>query len=316
MSLGRAHIINEYVELRERLRGERERRTVVCTIGSWDMLHRGHTEYLEKAGALGDIMVVGVDSDLAYQRYKKRPVIYPQQDRQEIVSSLRHVDYVTIVDDVDLSGEWQFELVKAIQPDVFVCNERSYSVEQRKKLAELCPIRILPFHVPDTASSSAVASEQIKSVFYTQFYSCFISYSSTDQEFAEHLHADLQNQGVRSWFAPEDLKIGDPFQQRIEEAICRLDKLLLVLSERSVQSTWVEKEVETAFEEERRRKTTVLFPIRLDDALMQTNQAWAADIRRTRHIGDFRKWKHHHSYQKAFARLLRDLQADGPTASE
>jgi hypothetical protein len=53
----------------------------------------------------------------------------------------------------------------------------------------------------------------------------------------------------------------------------------------------------------------VLFPVRLDDVVMQTSQAWAADIRRMRHIGDFRGWKHHDEYQKALDRLLRDLKA-------
>jgi hypothetical protein len=69
----------------------------------------------------------------------------------------------------------------------------------------------------------------------------------------------------------------------------------------------VETEVETALERERREKKLVLFPIRLDDAVMETTQAWAADLRRTRHIGDFTRWKDHDSYQKAFTRLLRDL---------
>ncbi len=55
---------------------------------------------------------------------------------------------------------------------------------------------------------------------------------------------------------------------------------------------------------------TVLFPIRLDNAVMETDEAWAADIRRTRHIGDFSEWKNHDSYQKGFARLLRDLKAE------
>ena len=53
----------------------------------------------------------------------------------------------------------------------------------------------------------------------------------------------------------------------------------------------------------------MLFPIRLDDAVMQTEQAWAADIHRTRHIGDFTRWKDHDAYQQAFQRLLRDLKA-------
>jgi uncharacterized protein YjbI with pentapeptide repeats len=142
-----------------------------------------------------------------------------------------------------------------------------------------------------------------------QFYSCFISYSSRDQEFAERLHADLQSKGVRCWFAPEDLKIGDRLRPAFDEAIRVHDKLMVLLSDNSVGSPWVEKEVETAFEKEHRQNRTVLFPIRLDEAVMNTDQAWAADIRRTRHIGDFRGWKNHDSYKRAFDRLLRDLKA-------
>jgi len=144
-----------------------------------------------------------------------------------------------------------------------------------------------------------------------QFYSCFISYSIKDRDFAERLHADLQIKGVRCWFAPEDLKIGDKLRPSFEEAIRVHDKLMVVISESSVESAWVEEEVETAFEKERQQKRTVLFPIRLDDAVMETQQAWAADIRRTRYIGDFREWKNHDIYKKAFDRLLRDLKADG-----
>src|SRR5207253_10428537 len=95
-----------------------------------------------------------------------------------------------------------------------------------------------------------------------QFYSCFISYSSKDEEFAKHLYADLQNEGVRCWFAPEDMKIGDKIRHRIDESIWYYDKLLLVLSETSVSSQWVEKEVETAFEKEEEQKKTVRFPVR------------------------------------------------------
>ena len=68
---------------------------------------------------------------------------------------------------------------------------------------------------------------------------------------------------------------------------------------------------------ERKQGRTVLFPIRLDDAVMNTDQAWAADIRRTRHIGDFRNWKDHKRYKTAFDRLLRDLKADDrPSSSD
>jgi hypothetical protein len=143
-------------------------------------------------------------------------------------------------------------------------------------------------------------------------YSCFISYSNRDLGFCQRLHTDLQASGVRCWFAPEDLKIGDKFRDQIDSAIRIHDKLLLVLSEQSVQSEWVASEVERAFErEQHHRDHLVLFPVRLDDAVMQTSQSWAAEIRRRRHIGDFSGWKDHDAYQKAFQRLLRDLRAAG-----
>lgn len=119
------------------------------------------------------------------------------------------------------------------------------------------------------------------------------------------------------WFAPEGLRIGDRFRQRIEESIRVYDKLLVLLSEHSVSSSWVATEVEAAFEKERKDPTrTVLFPVRLDDAVMNTGEAWAADIRRTRHIGDFTRWKDHDPYKKAFERLLRDLKAERNQSSK
>jgi uncharacterized protein YjbI with pentapeptide repeats len=141
-----------------------------------------------------------------------------------------------------------------------------------------------------------------------QFYSCFISYSSKDRAFAERLHADLQNNGVRCWFAQEDMKIGDRIRPRIDETIRLYDKLLLVLSKTSVASQWVEQEVETALARERQQKTTILFPVRIDNTVITLETGWPALIRNTRNIGDFRRWKTHDAYQKAFNQLLRDLK--------
>ncbi|MGI9507977.1 MAG: toll/interleukin-1 receptor domain-containing protein, partial [Geminicoccaceae bacterium] len=142
-----------------------------------------------------------------------------------------------------------------------------------------------------------------------QLFRPFISYSTHDKRFAKRLYDDLQNNGVRCWFAPQDLKIGDPIRTIIDEAIHIYDKLLLVLSKNSVTSRWVEKEVETAFEKERKTDSTVLFPIKLDGAVDSIRTGWAADIRRTRHIGDFTKYKDGDAYQASFHRVLRDLRA-------
>jgi TIR domain/Pentapeptide repeats (8 copies) len=161
--------------------------------------------------------------------------------------------------------------------------------------------------IPDEFISyahSLVGSQQL-----IQFYSCFISYSNKDQKFADRLHSDLQSRGIRCWFAPEDLQIGAKTRIKIDESIRVHDKLLVILSKHSIESEWVEKEVETAMERERQQKRIVLFPIRLDDMVMNVPNGWAADIRRSRNIGDFRRWQNHDSYRKTFDRLVRDLKA-------
>ena len=140
-----------------------------------------------------------------------------------------------------------------------------------------------------------------------QFYSCFISYSSKNQIFAEHLYEDLQNKGVRCWFASEDPKIGAKIRTDIDESIKRYDKLLLVLSRESVNSDWVEQEVETALAREHEEKRLVLFPVRIDNTVMQINTGWPSLIKNTRNIGDFTKWNDQESYENALDRLMRDL---------
>lgn len=142
-----------------------------------------------------------------------------------------------------------------------------------------------------------------------EFYSCFISYSSQDEVFAQRLYNDLQGKGVRCWFAPKDMKIGDEIRPSIDQAIRVHDKVLLVLSTHSMNSRWVQKEVEAAFEQESQQKKPLLFPIRIDEAVMKTEEAWAADIRRTKHIGDFTQWKQHDAYQQAFTKLLQNLKS-------
>lgn len=157
-------------------------------------------------------------------------------------------------------------------------------------------------HAYDREALSASLEEE------GEFYSCFISYSSQDETFAEKLYTDLQEHGVRCWFAPKDIRIGDKILDSIFEAIRTREKVLLILSDRSVESDWVEDEVTKTFSEERDRKETVVFPIRIDDAIITIEKAWAKKIRDNRHIGDFRNWQDANVYRKALERLLRDLR--------
>jgi hypothetical protein len=151
-----------------------------------------------------------------------------------------------------------------------------------------------------------------------EFYSCFISHSSIDHPFAERLHADLQDKKVRCWYAPHDIQGGKKTHEQIDQAIRVYDKLLLILSEASINSDWVEFEIRKARKREVAEKRRVLFPIRLIDYEMLTQwECFDADTKkdlateiREYFIPDFSTWKDHDPYQQALTRLLRDLKAE------
>lgn len=155
--------------------------------------------------------------------------------------------------------------------------------------------------------------ESIPSLFNEalKYESCFISYSSRDEEFAKKLYNDLKNTHVRCWFAPEKFKIGDKLRTTIDESIDSYDKILIILSENSIKSNWVEHEIEKALEKEIKKSHPVLFPIKIDEAVMSINTGWPAKIKRERHIGDFGEWRIQQKYDNAFQRLLRDLESVG-----
>lgn len=125
------------------------------TIGSFDMLHIGHSRYLLKARSFCDILVVGVDSDAAIKRYKgpKRPVI-SEAERREMLAYLGFVDFVTTVDDVDEKGKWQYGLVRMIKPDIFVAVEDSYPDDQRREIERHAgELIVLPRQAEGTSST-------------------------------------------------------------------------------------------------------------------------------------------------------------------
>jgi len=175
-----------------------------------------------------------------------------------------------------------------------------------------------------------------------EFYSCFISYSTKDQEFAERLYNDLQGNGVRCWFAPHDIQGGRKLHEQLDEAIRLHDKLLLILSEHSMNSPWVKTEMLRAQKREieenksptlsskdddkdgapTRKKKQILFPITLSPYAALENWEYptstgidlAEEIRQY-FIPDFSNWKDHDSYQKAFQRLVKDLKAEARSAA-
>lgn len=141
-----------------------------------------------------------------------------------------------------------------------------------------------------------------------QFYSCFVSYNSEDERVARRIHEALDKKGVRSWFAPEDLKIGARFRQVIADEIRTRDKLLVILSANSIESPEVAREVRRGLREEDKTGRIILFPIRLDDSISETEHEWAEELQQERHIGDFRDWESDSGFSNAFDRLVRDLE--------
>lgn len=104
----------EILSIRNKLKEETKK--VVFTNGVFDILHSGHVDYLTKAKSLGDILIVGVNSDSSVHRIKgeKRPIIN-EIERAFIISSLKPVDYVTVFDE-----ETPQILIENIVPDILV----------------------------------------------------------------------------------------------------------------------------------------------------------------------------------------------------
>ncbi len=113
----RAKILTREELTAVRADARRRGRKVVFTNGCFDILHAGHVRYLEAARALGDLLVVAVNTDASARRLGKGPgrPYNPERARAEVVAALAAVDYVTLFDE-DTPGE----LITALKPDVLV----------------------------------------------------------------------------------------------------------------------------------------------------------------------------------------------------
>ena len=91
-------------------------KSIVFTNGVFDLLHPGHVRYLQQARALGDALIVGVNSDRSVQAIKgpSRPIV-PEDERAEVLSALACVDAVVVFD-----ADTPHDLIAALQPDVLV----------------------------------------------------------------------------------------------------------------------------------------------------------------------------------------------------
>jgi rfaE bifunctional protein nucleotidyltransferase chain/domain len=103
----------------------RKQKMVVFTNGCFDIIHRGHIEYLSSARAMGDVLIVGVNTDSSVRRIKgeNRPII-PEGDRAYIVAGLAPVDYAVL-----FGEDTPRELIQTLLPDVLV-KGADWSIEE------------------------------------------------------------------------------------------------------------------------------------------------------------------------------------------
>ena len=158
-----------------------------------------------------------------------------------------------------------------------------------------------------------------------QLYSCFISYSGEDEAFTRKLYDRMQNAGIRTWFAREDMRWGKPIFEQLDHAIQRFDKLLLVLTEASMKSGWVEHELRTAIDLQAKDKRRRLFPIRLVDfeaiqkwriKNLNTGRDLADEVRSLYIPDDFTKWEDGAAFERAFDKLRENLVREDNAANE
>jgi hypothetical protein len=171
-------------------------------------------------------------------------------------------------------------------------------------LAALGPVS---FHIREHIRTAVREERSARSQTAIEQYSCFISYSAQDRVFAERIHNDLQEVGIRCWLDSKDLKIDNHIEVQINRAIQTTDKVLLILSEASVNSVWVRHEIDVALRKESQSKKTILFPIRIDNAVMKATDESSAMLVRLKHIGDFTEWTVPDGYRRAISRLVKDL---------
>lgn len=110
------HKILDWKELKTKIdEAKAAGKKVVFTNGCFDILHIGHIRYLRDAKALGDVLIIGLNSDKSVSKIKPGRPVNTQNHRAEVLASLEMVDYVTLFDE-----ETPYELINLLKPDVLV----------------------------------------------------------------------------------------------------------------------------------------------------------------------------------------------------
>ena len=150
-----------------------------------------------------------------------------------------------------------------------------------------------------------------------EFYSCFISHSSTNKDFARKLHDALQLRGIRCWLDEKQILAGDDIREEIDRGIKLWDKVILCCSQAALErSRWVDREIDRALLKEERtqkaegRRVHALVPLTLDRYVFDAWNSGKKDDILARKVADFESWRDHDAFETALAGLVQALRAD------
>lgn len=138
------------------------------------------------------------------------------------------------------------------------------------------------------------------------YYSCFISYTQSDYQFAHKLASSLQDYGIRVWLDKYDLLPGNDIKTQVESGIQDSDKMIVILSKESLKSEWVQLEIDKALSIEKRTGKKVLFPITIDDAIFESTPE------SMKKLGEYfilkaDDWTNKTAYKSILSRLAKSL---------
>ena len=141
-----------------------------------------------------------------------------------------------------------------------------------------------------------------------EYFTCYILYGEKDEEFAKRLWEGLQANNVRCWYFKKGASSTSEHRPIIDELIRLHDKIFLVISENSIEERWLRQESMYALSHEIKRSRPTLFPIRIDDAVVNNTADWVTNLRTLRHIEDFSGWTNYEAFQSALDGLLQGLK--------